>query len=165
MRTRDIVNACLFQFGWLASVLGGNPGALSAGLLALAGHWFWVSRSGAEWRFMAGAAVLGLGLDMLLSQLGAIRFNGALVLGLPAWLAVLWLVFLSTLNHALRWLGRSLWLAAAVGAVGGPLSYWAGIRLGAGSFGWQPLHALLAMAIVWALWLPALVAWVRRRPE
>jgi hypothetical protein len=40
------------------------------------------------------------------------------------------------------------------GALGGPLAYWAGVRLGAASFTWSLLSSLGILAIVWALLWP-----------
>ena len=44
-------------------------------------------------------------------------------------------------------------LSALFGALGGPLAYWAGVRLGASTFHWPLLSSLALLAVVWAfLW-------------
>jgi hypothetical protein len=44
-------------------------------------------------------------------------------------------------------------LSALFGAFGGPLAYWAGVRLGAAAFHWPLLSSLMLLAVVWAfLW-------------
>ncbi len=45
-------------------------------------------------------------------------------------------------------------LSAFLGAVGGPLAYWAGVRLGAASFGFSLPFSLLVLGMVWAFVLP-----------
>ena len=56
----------------------------------------------------------------------------------------------------MKWM-RGRWaLAALMGAVGGPLSYLAGSRLGAMSFE-EPVSALLALAVIWAVAMPLLM--------
>jgi hypothetical protein len=64
-------------------------------------------------------------------------------------------------DKALDWL-KNRWLASVVlGAAAGPLSYWAGARLGALEL-IDPVPALLALAIGWALMTPLLLAIARR---
>jgi hypothetical protein len=65
------------------------------------------------------------------------------------------MLFATTLNVSLRWLrGRPL-LGALLGAVGGPLAYLAGAKLG-GIELLEPALALSALAAGWALLLPLL---------
>ncbi len=73
----------------------------------------------------------------------------------------MWLVFATTLNVSLRWL-RGLPLAAlGLGAVGGPLAYWGGERLGAMTFV-VPVAATAAIAVGWVVLTPVLVRLARR---
>lgn len=48
------------------------------------------------------------------------------------------------------------WLAAIVGAVGGPLSFASGVKLGAAYFV-DPLPALVVIAATWSVVLPLMV--------
>jgi hypothetical protein len=52
-------------------------------------------------------------------------------------------------------------VAAALGAVGGPASYWAGARLGAMEFV-APLPATVALVVGWAVLAPALIRIAQR---
>jgi hypothetical protein len=52
----------------------------------------------------------------------------------PVWIIAMWAGFATLLHVALRWLLPHRWLAALLGAVGGPLAYYAGMRLGAVNF-------------------------------
>jgi hypothetical protein len=45
-------------------------------------------------------------------------------------------------------------LSGFFGALGGPLAYWAGVRLGAASFNWPLLQSIITLAVVWALLWP-----------
>jgi len=70
------------------------------------------------------------------------------------------MIFATTLNASLGWLAGRYRLAAALGAICGPVSYVAGARLGAIEL---PAHAglsLTAIAIVWAGVMPSLL-WLR----
>ncbi len=104
------------------------------------------------------AAAIGFAWDSALVALGWIEYpNGALVPGTaPVWIVAMWVVFATTLNVSLGWLKRSLPLALLFGAVGGPLAYVAGGKLGGLSF-LQQTPALIALALGWALITPLLL--------
>jgi len=68
----------------------------------------------------------------------------------------LWMLFATTLNVSLAWLKRSALLAALFGAIGGPLAYYGGAKLGALSF-LAPTPALVALALGWGLLTPLLI--------
>lgn len=161
MSWRQWLNAGVFQLGWLICVVGGNRSALVAGPVLLAVHFVWISRSPREWCALLAIAAIGIGVDSALHAGGIFRFVDT-ALGVPPWLAVLWLLFATTLAHGLRWLQGRLWLAAALGAVAGPLSYYAGTRLGAAAFGVVLPVALIILAAVWALLLPLLSQIMKR---
>ena len=99
-----------------------------------------------EAKLLLAAASLGLLLDSLQLNLGLFRYpSGTPVTGLaPPWIVALWLQFATLLHFGLRWLAGRYLLAAALGFVGGPLSFWvrlavrlpgAGLRVGAGHAG------------------------------
>lgn len=161
------VNFFLFQAGWFACVLGaarGFPwqGALAALLIAA----FIVLRSGhprAELALAAAAAAAGFAFDSALALAGWVDFEGAVPAPLlaPVWMVALWALFATTLNVSLRWLREWPALGVLFGAVGGPVAYYAGERLGALQFA-DPLLGLTAVAVGWALATPLLVAFARR---
>jgi hypothetical protein len=76
-------------------------------------------------------------------------------------MSALWALLGTTLNVSMGWLKRRALLAALMGAVAGPLSYVAGVRLGAAHFV-DADRALLLLAIGWALAMPALMALAER---
>lgn len=153
-KVRLVANLVAFEAGWTACVLGGSlVGAMVAGAL-LAAHLRWVARPG-EWRWLAGFALLGLAVDGGLALAGGFAFTETpLILGLlPVWLWLLWPLFATLLHHSLAWLWSRPRLAVVGGAIGGPLSYYAGAELAGVSLApWL----LPAQALVWAglcLWL------------
>ena len=156
-----LLNLALSQIGWLACVLGAARGHVWAGaglaLALTAVHLFLVRDRTREAMLLLAAAGLGLALDSLQLNLGVFRYpSGTPLAGLaPPWIVVLWLQFATLLHFGLRWLSRRYLLAAVLGFVGGPLSFWGGARLGAIEFA-TPL-AYLVLACVWALAMPALV--------
>jgi hypothetical protein len=155
-------NLLAFQAGWWAIVLSAAQGYPVFGLvlvaLSLAWHLTCVRPLRSEALLIALVALVGLALESLLQSLGWVAYTGSGVLnGLaPLWMAALWANFALTLNVCLRPLQQKLWLAAALGAVGGPAAYWAGANLGAMSFANAPT-GLLALAVVWAAMTPLLL--------
>lgn len=156
MKTANVLNAVLYQAGWLACVVGGNRWALPAGAVILVLHWRLLGRGAREWMFIGGAALLGLAMDLGWQRLGLIAFHEGGAPGVPPWLVMLWLLFATTLLHSLAWLQTRLWLASVLGAVAGPLSYFAGLEVGAASSTLPHWQVALAMAPGWLLLLPLL---------
>ena len=87
----------------------------------------------------------------------------------------MWIQFATMLRHALFWLvRRRAWLPLA-GALGGPLAYLSGERMGAVAFGPALGPTLLALGVGWAIAMPVLGAiagtepgryrWTGHRPE
>lgn len=164
---KTVVNFIAFQIGWFACVLGAANGmpwiGLAVCLPILALHLSMAERPGAEINLIAIAVVIGLLLDSLLVMTGWLRYaNGILLAGMaPYWILLMWGLFASTLNVSMRWLRGKYALAAAFGAVGGPLSYLAGARLGAVEFV-QAQPALVTLALGWAISMPVLMRLARQ---
>ena len=162
-----LANILVFQAGWFTTVLGAANGMPLLGpavaLAALALHLRFAQRPVVELRLVLTALGLGLAADSLLLASGWIAYpNGQWVPGIaPYWIASLWVLFTCTLNVSMRWLKGRYWLAAAFGAVGGPLSYLAGGRLGAMTFA-EPVAAMIALAVGWGVIMPFLV-WLASR--
>ncbi|MBM3342013.1 MAG: DUF2878 domain-containing protein [Betaproteobacteria bacterium] len=156
------LNVALFQLGWFACVLGAAHGYPWAGTLivtaVVAWHLWSVPHPAVEGSLMAQVVLIGTVWDSLLVWLGWISYpTGTLLAGAaPYWIVALWALFATALNVSMRWLKGRLWLAAALGAMCGPLSYWAAARLGAVVFT-QPGHALVALAVGWSVLMPALM--------
>lgn len=163
------VNLVGYQLGWFVAILGAARGQPWLGTLTAVALVAWhLSRAHApraELSLVVAAAAIGLVYDSILPLLGWVEFpNGALVADTaPHWMVALWMMFATTLNLSLAWMKRSLWLAAALGATGGPLAYWGGAALGALAF--EPgrqVATLGFLAVGWAVLTPALVVLARR---
>jgi hypothetical protein len=160
-------NFLAFQIGWWAVVLtaaDGHPwiGSAVVGVLVM-GHLAWIRRHRSEAFLLAAAAAIGLGFDSLLLASGWVEFTGKLnALGLaPYWMPMLWVNFAMTLNVSLRWLQGFPLTGALLGAVGGPLAYWGGAKLGAMSFA-DPTAGLFAIGFAWSLLTPLLLTLANR---
>ena len=158
---RVLANFIAFQIGWFACVLGSAHGApwLGIGVTALVVAWHLgaAAQPGIEARLLVIVALLGATWDSALVALGWIEYaSGTIIAGAaPGWIVAMWVLFAATLNVSLDWLKGRDALAVAFGAIGGPLAFYGGAKLGAVSFP-QPLLAFGALAIGWALFTPLL---------
>jgi hypothetical protein len=63
----------------------------------------------------------------------------------------------------MSWLKGRFVLAAVLGAIAGPLSYLAGVKLGAAQWG-DETQALVLLGIIWAIAMPLLFWWAGKVP-
>jgi hypothetical protein len=162
-----LINIVAMQIAWFACVLGaandmpwlGTMTALCVGAL----HFARAATPTLELKLMTAAVAIGLVLDSVLASSGLIVFkNGELATGLTThWMLGMWLGFATTLNASLRRLMDHRALAVAFGALGGPLAYWSGSKLGAITLG-SDVIALSAIGLGWALSMSAFVSLVRK---
>lgn len=158
-----------YQLVWFTAVVGASRGAAWPGIVVA--FVYAACQLGAARHYkldlslIAMAVVMGLLFDSGLIQAGLASYAASWPFaGLaPAWILALWAAFSLTFTQSLAYLQTRLWLAALLGALGGPLAY-----LGA-SRGWHavnfadpPWRALLCLGIGWGLATPAL-AWFARR--
>ena len=159
---RLVANFVLFQAGWFACVLSAARGypwiGTSVAAAIVAWHALRAERPATELKLIAIVVLLGAVWDSALVMLGWIAYpNGTLIAGTaPHWILALWALFATALNVSLRWLKPKHWIAALLGAVSGPLSYWAAARLGAVAFV-EPMRVVIALAVGWALIMPTLM--------
>lgn len=147
---KTLANAVLFYAGWFACVIGGDSAWLLVGLAALAVHLLWISSWREDGALIISVTVLGTVLDTVLRTLGVFQFKepGPLI---PFWLMLLWALLATTLRHCLAWSARPEWRAALLGALGGPLSYYAGSQLAGVQFGFGLLPSMAGLALLWAV--------------
>jgi hypothetical protein len=163
---RTVANLLLTQLVWFACVLGGDAWAVAA-LLHLLIYRQWLG-SDADWPLLGVVTAIGYGVDSSLATLGYMDYSAHTLSGLlpaPLWLAALWLSFATLFRHGLQWLQGRLWLAAALGAVAGPLTYYAGSQLGAATPGSSLTIFLLLHAALWAIMTPLFACLARRMPD
>ena len=156
-----LANALLFQLGWFACVIGGNSLWLLVALAIVVVHLLWISRWADEGRLILSVVLLGTAVDSALRWLGVFEFNDVAPL-IPLWLMLLWALLATTLRHCLQWTARPWWLGSLLGAVAGPLSYYAGGRLAGVQFPYGPWPTLIGLGLLWALLFPTLHLMARR---
>jgi hypothetical protein len=157
-----LVNALAFQLGWFACVLGGANqlpwlGTLLA-VLIVTWHLRQARHPAREFTLLMAVGMLGAVWDSLLVAAGWLSYPSGTLLAntAPHWIVAMWVLFASTLNVSLRWL-RGRWLVAAVlGALAGPLAYYAGAQLGGVTID-APQPAFAALALGWAAFMPLLI--------
>jgi len=164
-----LVNYVLYQAGWFACVLGARSGrvALGTGLgvAAVAAHVALARRRRDELVLALGAAAIGIAIDTVQIALGTLAFEaGTVVPGLPpVWLAVLWMQFAATFHYSFRWLAGRPAAAVLFGAVGGPLAFVAGARLGIVRLHPALWPSLATLALSWSVAIPAMVRLAERQ--
>ena len=161
------INVVIYQLCWFACILGAANGLPTLGVAivaaAVAYHLYSAQLAVPELILIAIAALIGAAWDSLLVAAGWLVYpNGMLLEGTaPYWIVALWISFATTFNVSLRWFKQRLLLAALFGAVGGPLAFLAGERLGGVVFTSYPA-ALTALALGWALLMPLMLLVARR---
>ena len=157
-----LVNFLLFQAAWFMCVMSGAAGLPAVGIGVVAAvvllHLVRARRPLTEAVLLAIAAAIGALWDGQLAGHGWLTYPSGMFAPwiAPSWIIAMWVAFATTLNVSLRWLHGRYGLAMLFGAVGGPLAYYAGERLGGVQFS-DPLLALSLLAAGWALITPTLI--------
>lgn len=158
-----LINAVGFQAGWWACIAGVGRGleieAIVFCALLVGAHLHFSKSPRQEFKLGAIALLIGVVLDSLLQYFSVIAFYGWSLGPLsPFWLWALWVLFGLTLNSSLAFLKtQPLLITATLGLIFGPITYYAGAKLGAAGLDASPLH-ILSLALVWMLAMPLLVA-------
>lgn len=144
-------NFLWYQSVWFMAILGRE--AWEPALFVLLGlHLIWCGNWRAELRLMASCGILGVIADSALSLSGLYLFDPVpAMLPIPLWLVGLWLGFAGTLNHSMSYLAARPWLASAASLAVAPLSYLAGARFGAVTFGLDVQAVAITIGATWAV--------------
>ena len=160
---RSLINVALFYVTWFACTLGaarGHPwlgiGVATASVIL---HLAFISPGRREATVLVLCGFLGLILDALVLQLDRIQFPGAErnALIAPAWMTALWVAFGTLLSVSLAWMRGHYTIAQLFGAIGGPLSYYGGAKLGAIQLTEPLRNSLIVIAAEWWLAMPVLL--------
>ena len=126
-----VINFVAYQAVWFAVVASAGHRRAALGMAAaalFAAAQLTLSRRRlSDVRLMAAAVCLGVVIDGTLGRCGWLRYASPAPAfpphGAPLWILCLWAAFALTLTRSLAWLMRRPWLAALLGAIGGPLAY------------------------------------------
>lgn len=161
--TKQVVaNFIVFQIAWFSCVEGAAQDATWLGLLAVAFsfciHLYIVpnKRNAIVLTLLSLAA--GAVIESAMVALHVTQFDHSMLP--PLWMIALWGLFSTTLCVSLRWLLGKYVLATVIGAVMGPLSYFAGAKIGALTL--PQNYSLIAIGICWAIATPALIYLARK---
>lgn len=145
------LNVGINQAVWFLCVLGGNAGAIFA-LPLLFVNVLLSRHRRADLQMIGLLLLVGVLIDGTLQAIGFFSFTST-GFPIPLWLAVIWSALAALPHHSLAWMKRRWLVSALFGALGGPLAYWAGVRLDAATFHWSLLSSLMLLAVIWAvLW-------------
>ncbi|NUO82639.1 DUF2878 domain-containing protein [candidate division KSB1 bacterium] len=164
-----VFNYLSYYVGWLACVYGAAHGISEvgvgvAGLLVLI-HFVLTHTLREEIMMIIFIGALGTLVDSFQAASGLLVYQGRYAsvtwLG-PIWITAIWVLFASTINWSFEWLKGRTWLAVVLGAIGGPVSYAAGERIGAVQFQHGFVVTMLVLAVIWSLVLPTFFALAHR---
>ena len=159
--TSKIINFLLFQLVWFVCILGAAKNATHAAvafsLLIILFHFYLTKYKTSELKILLLASIIGFLFDgfLLKSELVLYADHGWSYSVTPLWIIILWMGFAITLNSSLSWLKKKLNLSILFGAIGGPLAYLAGEKLGAVTL--LTSDALIIISTGWAIITPLLI--------
>ena len=162
--TKSFWNIISVNVGWLACILGAARGYYWLGLVVVpilfVIHITAIERRKIRKIFIVALAamVIGFLMDTSLIIVGALEPNRWVM---PApfttiWDLMIWANFSLTLNASLRFLQKRPLVAALLGAIFAPGTYYAGDRLGALKFSEPVISSLLWVGAVWLFAMPCL---------
>lgn len=167
-RATYLLNYGAYQLGWLAAILGAAAGYGTAGagvgFALTAGHVLLARDRRGELTLVVAALVCGMAVESWQIASGTYRvLADASPGGLPPlWLLALWAQFATTFRFSLRRIMTDPRAALVFGALGGPIAFLAGERLGAVVLAVPLGPGLARLVVAWALALAALASGARR---
>ena len=162
-----LLNFGMFQVGWFSSVLGAakhlpwlGPAAM---LVIVAVHLYMARQPARELMLIFACGFIGACFDSIFVAMNWVSYPSGLFSEsmAPYWIITMWMLFATTLNVSLRWLKGRYLLAAVLGLVAGPGTYYTGEKLGGMVF-LEPFPALLSLGIGWGLIMPLLIVLAER---
>lgn len=167
----SLLNLIAFKLGWIAAVGGASQESLWLGPAVIAAivlvHVSLVRETLAEFAFVVAVGLAGAALDSGMSAAGLIQYptsEAGWAFGVvPPWIAALWVLFATLPRYSLRWLSGRPLLAVLFGAVGGPLSFLAGSKLGVIAPGETAWLTYAALALEYAVALPIIMLFAPAR--
>lgn len=165
-KLHKITNLVLFKVGWISCVLLGASQyhLLGTGVVvvACAVAVFTAKQPMAVVKLIGAACLIGIVWETVLiaNNLLEYRYGQILAPLAPHWIVAMWALFASTIDSSMAWLKKNLLLASVFGAIGGPMAFFAGQRLGAVVIP-NDLQTGLVLAVGWAILTPSLL-WMNK---
>jgi hypothetical protein len=163
---RSVFNAIIFYIGWIACIAGAAHGRvwealfLTFFLMSMDLYFTKITSSSVFYQdliLMAVLTISGSLIEMGLIYLKVIEYASPNALNPfipPLWIMTLYALFALSLNHSLAWLKGKFVIGMGCGALFGPLSYLAGVRLGGAIFLLPVYQTLGILGSIWALYVP-----------
>lgn len=167
----SFLNYAFYQAGWFACVLGAAAGRPWSGCVlavALVGaHLLLSGNRPRDVQRMALAVVVGSLVEAIQIAAGTYQFTSGTVFAAlpPPWLLIMWAQMATTFDFSMRPIVARPVAAAVFGAVGGPLAFLAGERLGAVTLQRPLAPGLVLLSISWAAAMMVLVFTEPRGPR
>lgn len=140
-----------FQLCWFALVFYQNTALVPVVLYWLYGCWRLTNRPRVAVILILTAGLL---IDVLLVYRNVLQFQpqeSISILGLPLWFIALWAVFALAAVEFMASVLKRFWLAAILGGIGGPLSYYSGAALSGGALQFPSgMWSAITLVVVWA---------------
>lgn len=162
-----LINIIGFKVGWVSSVMGAASQMpwLGPAVFALVVfvHLRQARRPDLEAGLVIAAGAIGICFDSFIVAMGWVTYPSGQFSPMlaPYWIVTMWMLFATTLNRSMAWLKGRTALAAVLGGIAGPVSYYAGQKLGGIEFA-EPVAALSALAVGWAIIMPLLMVLAER---
>ncbi|MFK7886579.1 MAG: DUF2878 domain-containing protein [Gammaproteobacteria bacterium] len=157
---KSVATLIAFKVSWLCIVFGAVWSMEWLGLLAIilfTGYEVVIRQRHTLLLPAIIVGILGYAVDNAYVATQLLSFSEPGIALAPYWMALLWVNFALIVEHGLAYLKGKPALAATLGAIGGPLAYLSGVRLGLIEFVAPDVVALAVIAATWALAMPLLM--------
>jgi hypothetical protein len=157
---KKLINFIQFQAVWFLCIFGAAHQFELMAILISVGIIVWAlltsEHRAHDYRIILVGAALGVVIDSALIFLNLITFTSSYWTGFsPLWMTPIWIALVLTLQSSMSWLGGRYMLAGLLGAISGPFAYWAGVRMGAGTFT-DLIPAMISLSVIWLIITPVL---------
>ena len=157
---KDLFNFIGFHSGWWACVIGVQNDYDYLGVFVMSIylliHLIYFRINNNELYIILISGFVGAVVDSILLITNFVEYEGLYSKSFaPFWIISMWMGFSSTLNHSLKWLDLKWISQFLLGFIFGPLSYIAGVRLGALYFN-ASLYNIFILGLVWGAAVPTL---------
>jgi hypothetical protein len=120
----------MFQVGWILSVSFGTPVAIIVSLTALLVYLLYFRKDKQDLVLIGSIVLIGLIVDTFMT---------------------LWLLFAMTIPWSLHWLVCKKYWFVLFSAIGGPFSYFIGVKISSVSFGFDIVPSIILLAAIWTM--------------